>query len=83
MLLFARMKDLRLRSLHASPSSYDVVIPIQGIKSAVALAWDSEHKAVYWSDIITGTISSSKINGEYQQEVISSNLGISNNPIPV
>ncbi|KAL1116301.1 hypothetical protein AAG570_005796, partial [Ranatra chinensis] len=74
MLLFARKKDLRLRSIQEGIPNYDIVLPIEGIKSAVALAWDSNNKAIFWSDMETATISTAKINGKDQHEVVNSNL---------
>ncbi|XP_014255223.1 low-density lipoprotein receptor-related protein 4 [Cimex lectularius] len=74
MLLFARMKDIRLRSLVEGTPNYDVVIPVEGIKSARALTWDIRSNSIFWTDIETKTISSSKINGTEQRSIINKNL---------
>ncbi|KAK9509474.1 hypothetical protein O3M35_006784 [Rhynocoris fuscipes] len=74
MLLFARKKDLRLRSLQEGTNNYDIVIPVDGIKSATALTWDSSTNSIYWSDSETRTISKAKVNGSDQTVLINNNL---------
>lgn len=80
MLLFARKKDLRLRSLEGGGTpSYDVVLPIDGVKSVVAVAWDSASRKLFWTDTGAQSISSSNIDGQNQKEIVSANLGICSN----
>ncbi|XP_014280390.1 low-density lipoprotein receptor-related protein 4 isoform X1 [Halyomorpha halys] len=74
MLLFARKKDLRLRSLEAGTPMYDTVIPVDGIKSVAALAWDSVTNTVFWTDSTSSRISSAKVNGKDQKEIVDNNL---------
>lgn len=75
MLLFARKKDLRLRSLQPGTPMYDAVIPVDGIKSVAALAWDSITNTVFWTDSTSSRISSAKVNGKDQKEIVDNNLG--------
>lgn len=75
MLLFARKKDLRLRSLVPETPNYDVVIPVDGIKSAIAISWDNVTNTIFWTDTESSSISSAKINGTDQRKVIDNNLG--------
>lgn len=73
LLLFARKKDLRMHQLENSDVS--MVIPVDGIRSAVALAWDSNSDSVFWTDIEADTINRAHLNGSWQRAIVSSNLG--------
>ncbi|XP_054269003.1 low-density lipoprotein receptor-related protein 4 [Macrosteles quadrilineatus] len=74
LMIFARKKDLRLRRLDLRDQSYDTVLPVDGIKSAVAVAWDSNTDSIYWSDVEADLISRAFLNGSRQQAIISNNL---------
>lgn len=56
-------------------SDVDMVIPVDGIRSAVALAWDSNSDSVFWTDIEADTINRAHLNGSRQRAIVSSNLG--------
>lgn len=75
LLLFARKKDIRLRRLDSTDESYDIVFPVDGVKSAVALAWDSNSDSIFWSDVEADLISRAFLNGSRQQIVVGTNLG--------
>lgn len=70
-----RKKDLRLRQLDSNGEGYDVVLPVDRIKSAVALSWDSNTDSIFWSDVEANTISRAYLNGSKQETVIGTNLG--------
>lgn len=53
----------------------DTVIPVDGLKSAVALDFYQEDDLLFWSDVETKTISRAHINGTDQSLVISTDLG--------
>ncbi|PSN54231.1 Low-density lipoprotein receptor-related protein 4 [Blattella germanica] len=72
LLLFARKKDLRMRQLENS--DVDMVIPVDGIRSAVALAWDSDSDLIFWTDVDSDTINRAHINGSQQSIIVNSNL---------
>lgn len=75
LLLFARKKDIRLRRLDTKDESNDMVLPVDGVKSAVAIAWDSNTDSIFWSDVEADLISRAFLNGSKQQVVIGNNLG--------
>lgn len=75
MLLFARKKDLRIRSLTEGTPNYDVVIPVDGIKSALSLTWDAKSNTIFWTDVESSAISSAKVNGSDQTKIINNNIG--------
>jgi hypothetical protein len=56
-------------------SDVDMVIPVDGIRSAVALAWDSHSDSIFWTDIESDTINRAHLNGSQQRAIVSSNLG--------
>nr|CAD7429648.1 unnamed protein product [Timema monikensis] len=75
LLLFARKKELRIRQLDKGPNSdVDMVVPVDGIQSAVALAWDSNTDSIFWTDVEADTINRAFLNGSNQQVIVSSNL---------
>ncbi|KAJ8676395.1 hypothetical protein QAD02_012182 [Eretmocerus hayati] len=74
LLLFARKKDLRLISLDQSAKSFDIVIPVDNVLSAVALAWNSDDDTIYWTDIEADTISRASLDGTKQKAIIHHNL---------
>jgi hypothetical protein len=73
LLLFARKKDLRMHQLENG--DVDMVIPVDGIQSVVALAWDSESDSIFWTDVESDTINRAHLNGSQQKVIVSSNLG--------
>lgn len=77
LLIFARNKDIRLRQLGQGKEVgiVDMVIPLDQVRSAVALAFDSDRNTIYWSDVESHKISRSFLNGSRQEMIISSNLG--------
>ncbi|XP_072376430.1 low-density lipoprotein receptor-related protein 4 [Diabrotica undecimpunctata] len=74
-LLFARKKDLRIKYLDGSyQHQYEMVITIDGIKSAVAIAWDSKSDFIYWTDVERNSINRAFWNGTFQEVVIHQNI---------
>lgn len=55
--------------------SSDMVLPVDGVKSAVAISWDSNTDSIFWSDVEADVISRAFLNGSRQQIVIGNNLG--------
>jgi hypothetical protein len=41
----------------------DVVVPLKGLESAVAIDWDANGDFIYWSDVTTKTINRAKYDG--------------------
>ncbi|XP_019869028.2 low-density lipoprotein receptor-related protein 4 isoform X2 [Aethina tumida] len=75
LLLFARKKDLRLKHLDPNPShQLEMVIPVNGIKSAVAIAWDSKTDYIYWTDVERDAISRALWNGSNQEVLVHTNI---------
>ncbi|KAK9731245.1 Low-density lipoprotein receptor domain class A [Popillia japonica] len=75
LLIFARKKDLRLKHLdEGALHQHEVVIPVDGVKSAVALAWDSNTDSIFWTDVEMHTISRAHWNGSNQQVLIRTNI---------
>ncbi|XP_064634178.1 low-density lipoprotein receptor-related protein 4-like isoform X2 [Lineus longissimus] len=72
-LIFTRRWDIRQISFDTDTRA-DVVIPLQGIKSAVALDWDATTDLIYWSDVTTDTISRARWDGTGQEVIIGTNL---------
>lgn len=52
------------------------VVPVDGIKSAVALAWDSKTESIFWSDVDQDSISSAHLNGSNQKVIVRANLSM-------
>ncbi|XP_074041420.1 LDL receptor related protein 4 isoform X2 [Leptinotarsa decemlineata] len=74
-LLFARKKDLRMKYLDGSSQhQYEMVIPVNGIKSAVAIAWDSKSDWIYWTDVERNSLNRACWNGSLQEVLIHSNI---------
>ncbi|XP_045489131.1 low-density lipoprotein receptor-related protein 4 isoform X2 [Pieris rapae] len=76
LLLFARRKDIRLKLLNPRKQmdSLDMVIPVDSIKSAVALDWDHARKRIFWTDVEKDTINRAYLNGSNQTVVVNTNL---------
>ena len=62
-LLLARKEDLRRISLD-TPDLTDVVVPVSGIRHAVAIDFDPVDKFVYWSDDEKLEIKRCRMNGQ-------------------
>lgn len=76
LLLVARKKDIRIRQLNSKDPSKDIdmVIPLDGLKSIVALDWCSDTNIIYYTDVGRSVIGRAYINGSNQETVITSNL---------
>ncbi|KAJ8946706.1 hypothetical protein NQ318_006964 [Aromia moschata] len=74
-LLFARKKDLRIKYLDGnSQHQYEMVIPVDGIKSAVAIAWESKTDYIYWTDVERNSLNRAFWNGSSQEVLVHSNI---------
>ncbi|KAI8440067.1 hypothetical protein MSG28_001491 [Choristoneura fumiferana] len=76
LLLYARRKDIRLKQLNPrkQTDSLDMVIPVDNIKSAVALDWDHNSNSIFWTDVDKDTINRAYLNGSHQTVIVGSNL---------
>lgn len=75
LLLFARKKDLRIKHLDSNAvHQHEMVIPVDGIKFAVALAWDSLSDTVFWTDVEQDTINKAHWNGSDQSILVRTNM---------
>ncbi|XP_028171895.1 low-density lipoprotein receptor-related protein 4-like isoform X3 [Ostrinia furnacalis] len=79
LLLYARRKDIRLKQLNPrkQTDSLDMayqVIPVDNIKSAVALDWDHNTNSIFWTDVEKDTINRAYLNGSHQTVIVGSNL---------
>ncbi|XP_041472474.1 low-density lipoprotein receptor-related protein 4-like [Lytechinus variegatus] len=73
-LLFSRETDIRRISFDTDDGS-DVVLPLSGLKQAVALDWDDvEGGFVYWGDVSTNKINRARWNGSDQEVILSNNM---------
>lgn len=52
----------------------DQVIPVDSIKSAVALDWDHNSNSIFWTDVEKDTINRAYLNGSHQTIIVGSNL---------
>nr|XP_018898096.1 PREDICTED: low-density lipoprotein receptor-related protein 4 [Bemisia tabaci] len=76
-LLVVRKKDLRLMLMrNETYLTEDTVMPLDGIRSAEALAWDSAADAIFWSDVETGSINTASLNGSNQRSVFHYNVDL-------
>lgn len=57
------------------PNLMDNVVPVDSVKSPLALDFDDRDDTIYWSDIGTKTISRAHLNGSAQQLIVANNLG--------
>ncbi|XP_034949215.1 LOW QUALITY PROTEIN: low-density lipoprotein receptor-related protein 4 [Chelonus insularis] len=74
-LILARKNELRLIDSYVSPLKRDAIIPVDNVRSAVALAWDrQEEDMIYWTDVELNSISRAHLNGTNQSFVINNNL---------
>lgn len=76
LLLLARKKDIRMRQLNSKTplKEVDMVIPLDGLKSTIALDWCSETDTIFWTDIGRSSISKAHLDGSNQEVILSSNL---------
>uniref|UniRef100_A0A8C4QPU2 LDL receptor related protein 4 n=1 Tax=Eptatretus burgeri TaxID=7764 RepID=A0A8C4QPU2_EPTBU len=72
-LLFARHTDIRRISLDTDESA-DVVLPLQGLRAAVALAWHAGEGLIFWSDVASDSIRRARWDGTDQEELITTSL---------
>ena len=72
-LLLARKEDLRRISLDTADLT-DVVVPVSGIRHAVAIDFDPVDKFVYWSDDEKLEIKRCRMNGQGMVNVIDDGL---------
>ena len=73
LLIFAQKSELRMYPLNASGET-DYVLPLAGIRSAVALDWDGESETIFWTDVEADVINRAFWNGSNQQTVIADDL---------
>jgi low-density lipoprotein receptor-related protein 4 len=74
-LLIARKKDIRMRQLDSkNPHEIDMVIPLDNLKSTLALDWCSDTDRIYWTDTGKSTISRAYLNGSNQETIIADGL---------
>uniref|UniRef100_A0A672Q6C7 Low-density lipoprotein receptor-related protein 5-like n=1 Tax=Sinocyclocheilus grahami TaxID=75366 RepID=A0A672Q6C7_SINGR len=67
-LLFTNRADIR--SISLGTNSNDVPIPLTGVKEVSALDFDVLENRIYWTDVITKTISRAFMNGSSVEPVI-------------
>lgn len=53
----------------------DNVIPVDWVKSSLALDFDDAQDMIYWTDVQAHSISRAHLNGTGQQVIVSTNLG--------
>lgn len=83
LLLMARRKDIRVRSLEKVGSvdggdgavSSEFVIPLEGVEAAVDIDFDSRNDTVFWVDNDAKLVARATLNGSTQTLVMASNLG--------
>lgn len=52
----------------------DYVLPLTGVRSAVALDWDGASQTLFWSDVELDVINRAFWNGSNQQTIVGSDL---------
>ena len=62
-LMFARRTDIRVISFDTAIHS-NVILPLNGLRSAIALDFDINQNQVFWSDVILDSISKFKMNSK-------------------
>ncbi|CAH1130397.1 unnamed protein product [Ceutorhynchus assimilis] len=74
-IIFAKKKDIRIKHLDGSTEKqYEMVIPVDGVKNAVAVAWDSKSSFIYWTDIGMKSINRAYWNGSDHETVVKTNM---------
>ncbi|KAE8753091.1 low-density lipoprotein receptor, partial [Frankliniella occidentalis] len=87
MLVYVRKKEIHLREMSGSAaetgalaalglgsSARDVVLAVDGVRHAQAVAWDSASDSIFWSDFKATTISRARRDGSQQRVVVGSDL---------
>lgn len=74
MLVFSRKKDLRIKHIENSGNEHYMVVPVDGIKSAVAIDWDAKTESIFWTDVGRSTINTAHWNGSNHEIIIDTNL---------
>lgn len=72
-LLLARRVDIRSISLD-TPDHTDVVLPLKGIKHAIAIDFDPIERRIYWTDDEVHVIRRAFLNGSNQEDLISTEV---------
>lgn len=67
-LLFSRGSDIRRISLETNHN--DVIIPLAGVKEAMALDFDINDNRIYWTDISSKTIGRAFMNGSNLEHIV-------------
>ncbi len=88
MLVYVRKKEIHLREMSGSAaetgplaalglgsSARDVVLAVDGVRHAQAVAWDSASDSIFWSDFKATTISRARRDGSQQRVVVATDLG--------
>ncbi|XP_043220923.1 low-density lipoprotein receptor-related protein 5-like [Amphibalanus amphitrite] len=73
LIILARRTDLRLISLD-TPDHTDIMLPLKGVKQAVAVDYDPIEDQLYWTDEETQRIQRSRLDGTDQETVVVSEL---------
>ncbi|KAF7275128.1 hypothetical protein GWI33_012157, partial [Rhynchophorus ferrugineus] len=74
-ILFAKKRDIRIKHLDGSVErQYEMVIPIEGVKNAVSVAWDSKTNYIYWTDVAMKSINKAYWNGSSHEVIVHTNL---------
>ncbi|KAL1506053.1 hypothetical protein ABEB36_005485 [Hypothenemus hampei] len=74
-MIFAKKKDIRIKHLDGSiERQNEMVIPLEGIKDAVAIAWDSKMNYIFWTDLGMKSINRAFWNGSNHQVIFSTNI---------
>lgn len=73
LLLLARRVDIRRISLDTLDHT-DVVLPLKGIKHAIAIDYDVAEERIYWTDDDARLIRRAYLNGTNQEDLISSEV---------
>lgn len=75
LLILARKKDIRIKQLDSrNIKEVDNNIPLDNLKSTIALDWCSKTDRIYWSDVGKSTINRAFLNGSNQETVIEDGL---------
>ena len=73
LIIFAQKSELRLLPLNVSAEA-DYVLPLTGVRSAVALDWDGASETIFWTDVESDVINRSFWNGTNQQTLVFNDL---------
>ena len=68
-LMFARRTDIRVISFDTAIHS-NVILPLNGLRSAIALDFEIDQNQVFWSDVTLDSISKSNTNGKGKHSII-------------